>query len=186
MVFFSFLRVVNNSCALVLPCFHLSWIFAEGLEMVGWAFLSTYLYKSIYTSVHRNNLLPLILNNCPPCFGWGPRENNGYGIDHLFLLKSKMSEREVPLKKGAPSFLTFFDLSKILRATALCRYSWCKHYAWERYMAVQIYCTPVSVHICAVNPGTSLASRELKDESILTNERTSNMSRLVHIDQSMC
>ena len=53
----SYLRAVDNSCTLALPCYHLSPIFALGLAMIGLAYLSSYLYKSTYTTVHRCNLL---------------------------------------------------------------------------------------------------------------------------------
>ena len=69
------LRNLNNSCTLALSYFHLFWfvlhlhffasfsILTLGLAMIGLAFLSSYLYKSTYTTVHRCSVLPLMLRN---------------------------------------------------------------------------------------------------------------------------
>ena len=73
-----------------------------------------------YTSVKRCNLLPLLLRDfsilqTSYCWKWGPWENNGNALAHVFLLVSKQS---VPCKfKNMGTF--FYDIcwsKKIERA----------------------------------------------------------------------
>ena len=72
----------------------LSPILPLGLAMMGFALLSSNLYKSTYTIVHRCNLLPLMLRNYiispkSSCFKCGLWENGGNAPAPSFLLVSK-------------------------------------------------------------------------------------------------
>jgi hypothetical protein len=90
--------------------------------MMGFAFLSRYLYTSTYTIVHIYNLLSLMLRNCGILtksflLKFGPRENDRNALARL--LESKMS---------------------------------CTHFARNSYMAVQVFCTPVDLYTKILAP----------------------------------
>ena len=74
-----------------------------GLAMMGFALLSSNLYKSTYTIVHRWNFLPQIIRNCSnlnksSCFEWGPCESAGNVLVRSPYLVLKNVRKRGPLK----------------------------------------------------------------------------------------